>query len=42
MSKPRSRQRGAEDARNQLPELLTAAENGESTIITKRGKPSPR
>lgn len=39
MNKPKPRQKGAEDARNQLPELLTAAENGESTIITKRGKP---
>jgi len=35
----KARQRGAEDARNQLPELLVAAENGEPTIITKRGKP---
>jgi len=39
MNKPKPRQKGAEDARNQLPELLTAAENGEPTIITKRGKP---
>jgi prevent-host-death family protein len=39
MNKPKPRQKGAEDARNQLPELLAAAENGESTIITKRGKP---
>ena len=39
MSKPKSRQRGAEDARNQLPALLTAAANGQPTIITKRGKP---
>jgi prevent-host-death family protein len=39
MSKPTPRQKGAEDARNQLPELLVAAENGEPTIITKRGKP---
>lgn len=31
--------RGAEDARNHLPELLEAAERGESTIITKRGRP---
>jgi prevent-host-death family protein len=29
--------RGAEDARNQLPDLLEAAENGRSTIITKHG-----
>lgn len=39
MNKPKHRQKGAEDARNRLPELLTAAENGEATIITKRGKP---
>ena len=39
MNKPKPRHKGAEDARNQLPELLTAAERGESTIITKRGKP---
>ena len=31
--------RGAEDARNHLPELLDAAERGESTINTKRGRP---
>jgi prevent-host-death family protein len=31
--------RGAEDARNQLPDLLEAAENGHSTIITKHGRP---
>jgi prevent-host-death family protein len=31
--------KGAEEARNQLPELLTAAENGRSTIITKHGRP---
>jgi prevent-host-death family protein len=31
--------RGAEDARNQLPVLLEAAENGHSTIITKHGRP---
>jgi prevent-host-death family protein len=30
--------RGAEDARNQLPDLLEAAENGHSTIITKHGR----
>ena len=30
---------GAEDARNQLPELLEAAENGSSTIISKYGRP---
>jgi prevent-host-death family protein len=31
--------RGAEEARNRLPELLEAAERGESTVITKRGRP---
>lgn len=31
--------KGAEEARNQLPELLTAAENGRSTVITKHGRP---
>jgi len=34
-----TRRRGAEEARNQLPELLDAAEKGQPTIITKRGKP---
>jgi prevent-host-death family protein len=31
--------RGAEEARTQLPDLLEAAENGHSTIITKHGRP---
>jgi prevent-host-death family protein len=31
--------KGAEEARNQLPELLDAAEKGRSTIITKHGRP---
>lgn len=31
--------KGAEDARNQLPALLEAAENGRSTVITRRGRP---
>lgn len=31
--------KGAEDARNQLPRLLEAAEEGQSTVITKRGRP---
>lgn len=34
-----TRRKGAEEARNQLPELLEAAENGQATIITKRGRP---
>ena len=31
--------KGAEEARNQLPELLEAAEKGRSTIITRHGRP---
>jgi prevent-host-death family protein len=31
--------KGAEEARNQLPHLLDAAEKGESTIISKHGRP---
>jgi prevent-host-death family protein len=31
--------KGAEEARNRLPELLDAAEEGRSTIITRRGRP---
>ena len=31
--------KGAEEARNHLPELLDAAEKGRSTVITKRGRP---
>lgn len=31
--------KGAEEARNQLPALLDAAEHGESTVITRRGRP---
>jgi prevent-host-death family protein len=34
-----TRHRGAEEARNQLPELLKAAEAGQATIITKHGRP---
>jgi prevent-host-death family protein len=30
---------GAEDARSQLPELLEAAQKGNSTIISKYGRP---
>jgi prevent-host-death family protein len=30
--------KGAEEARNQLPDLLDAAENGRSTIITRHGR----
>jgi prevent-host-death family protein len=31
--------KGAEEARNRLPELLEAAEKGHSTIITRHGRP---
>lgn len=31
--------KGAEEARNQLPDLLAAAEKGRSTVITKHGRP---
>lgn len=30
--------RGAEEARNELPSLLRAAERGRSTLITRRGR----
>lgn len=33
------RRKGAEEARNQLPDLLEAAEQGQSTIITRHGRP---
>jgi prevent-host-death family protein len=33
------RRKGAEEARNQLPDLLDEAEKGRSTIITKHGRP---
>ncbi len=31
--------KGAEEARNQLPELLAAAEKGRTTVITRYGRP---
>jgi prevent-host-death family protein len=31
--------KGAEEARNQLPDILDAAEKGRSTIITRHGRP---
>ena len=37
MSRPD--RKGAEEARNQLPDLLDAAQKGRSTIITKHGRP---
>ena len=33
--------KGAEEARTQLPDLLDAAENGRSTIITRHGRDIP-
>ena len=30
--------KGAEEARNQLPDLLAAAEQGRSTVITRHGR----
>jgi prevent-host-death family protein len=35
----KSVRKGAEEARNQLPDLLVAAEKGRSTVITKHGRP---
>lgn len=37
MAKPVTK--GAEEARNQLPELLAAAQRGRRTIITRHGQP---
>ena len=37
MAKPA--RKGAEEARNHLPDLLAAAEGGRSTIITRHGRP---
>ena len=34
-----AKKRGAEEARAQLPALLDAAETGETTIITRHGRP---
>ena len=35
----KAQRKGAEEARNQLPDLLDAAEHGRSTIITRHGRP---
>jgi prevent-host-death family protein len=35
----RTGRKGAEEARNQLPDLLEAAQKGHSTIVTKHGRP---
>ena len=37
MTKPM--RKGGEEARSQLPELLTAAQRGRQTIITRHGRP---
>ncbi|MBI5506180.1 MAG: type II toxin-antitoxin system Phd/YefM family antitoxin [Deltaproteobacteria bacterium] len=34
----RQQRKGAEEARNQLPALLAAAERGRTTIITRHGR----
>jgi prevent-host-death family protein len=34
-----AQRKGAEEARSQLPALLDAAEKGQSTIITRHGRP---
>jgi prevent-host-death family protein len=39
MAEDVTRRKGAEEARNRLPELLDAAEEGHSTIITRHGRP---
>lgn len=31
--------KGVEEARNQLPDLLEAAEKGQATVITRHGRP---
>lgn len=35
----KTQRKGAEEARNQLPDLLEAAQEGRSTIITRHGRP---
>lgn len=35
---PKTQRKGAEEARNQLPLLLAAAERGRTTIITRHGR----
>jgi prevent-host-death family protein len=35
----RVEKKGVEEARNQLPKLIEAAEGGSPTVITKRGRP---
>jgi prevent-host-death family protein len=35
----KTREKGAEEARNQLPQLLEDAASGRATVITHRGRP---
>jgi prevent-host-death family protein len=35
---PRIGRKGVEEARNQLPKLIEAAERGQPTLITRRGR----
>lgn len=35
----KAREKGAEEARNQLPQLLEDAASGRATVITRRGRP---
>lgn len=35
----KAREKGAEEARNQLPQLLEDAAGGRATVITRRGRP---
>jgi prevent-host-death family protein len=36
---PKTAGTGVEEARNRLPKLLDAAERGQTTLITRRGRP---
>lgn len=35
----KAREKGAEEARNQLPQLIEDAAGGRATVITRRGRP---
>jgi prevent-host-death family protein len=39
MAKTRAKERGVEEARNQLPQLLEDAAGGRAKIITRHGRP---
>ncbi len=39
MRRKAAQKKGVEEARSQLPRLLTSAEKGEVTIITRHGRP---